>query len=176
MDSSFESVRPLIRTRQYREFTSEPVSEEQLRALAEVARWTGSGGNSQPARYVVVRDEPTLRTCAGIGMPQTRSLQTAMAAIAISLPNDPEAEVITAFDEGRIAERLLVAANILGLGAGIGWVREQFRSDMDRVLGVGDDRFVRTIIAIGHPTDAARAPRSAPGQARLPLDQLVTWR
>ena len=175
MDSSSDLVRSLIRTRQYREFTSEPVSEELLRAILEVARWTGSGGNSQPWRFVIVRDEPTLRRMAEIGMPQTRSLQTAMAALAISLPNDPESEVITAYDEGRVSERVLIAASILGLGAGIGWVRGQFRGEMDRVLGVGDDRFVRTIIAIGHPTEAARAPRSAPGQARLPLDQLVAW-
>jgi len=176
MAAAIEIVRPIVRTRQFREFTSEPVTEEQLRALAEVARWTGSGGNSQPWRFVVVRDEPLLRRMAGIAMPQTRSLNTAMAAIAISLPNDPDAEVISAFDEGRVAERLLVAAGMLGLGAGIAWVRDQFRADMDRALGVGDDRFVRTIIAVGHPTDAARAPRQPAGQARLPLDQLVTWR
>jgi len=176
MAAAIEIVRPIVRTRQFREFTSEPVSEEQLQALAEVARWTGSGGNSQPWRFVVVRDEPLLRRMAGIAMPQTRSLNTAMAAIAISLPNDPDAEVISAFDEGRVAERLLVAAGMLGLGAGIAWVRDQFRADMDRALGVGDDRFVRTIIAVGHPTDAARALRQPAGRARLPLDQLTTWR
>jgi nitroreductase len=174
--SAQDAVRPLVRTRQFREFTAEPVTEEQLHALAEVARWTGSGGNSQPWRFVVVRDEPLLRRLAGIGMPQTRSLQTAMAAIAISLSNDPDAEVISAFDEGRVAERLLVAAQMLGLGAGIAWVRDQFRADMDKALGVGDDRFVRTIMAVGHPTEAARAFRQPTGQARLPLDQVVTWR
>ena len=176
MPSAIEVVRPLLRTRQFREFTSEPVSEEELRALAEVARWTGSGGNSQPWRFIIVRHEPLLRRLAGIAMPQTRSLQTAMAAIAITLPNDPEAEVISAYDEGRVAERILVAATMLGLGAGIGWVREQFRADIERALGVGDDRFVRTLIAVGHPTAAALAPRQPAGQARLPLDQLTTWR
>jgi hypothetical protein len=47
---------------------------------------------------------------------------------------------------------------------------------MDKALGVGDDRFVRTIIALGHPTEAARALRQTAGQARLSLDQVVTWR
>jgi hypothetical protein len=47
---------------------------------------------------------------------------------------------------------------------------------MDKALGVGDDRFVRTIMAVGHPTEAARAFRQPTGQARLPLDQVVTWR
>ena len=47
---------------------------------------------------------------------------------------------------------------------------------MERALGVSDDRFVRKLIAVGHPSDAARAPRQPAGQARLPLDQLTTWR
>ena len=34
-------------------------------------------------------------------------------------------------------------------------------------------RFVRTIVVVGNPTEAARAPKSAPGQARLPRDQVV---
>src|SRR5436190_822908 len=170
MNTAIDSLRSLIRTRQIREFTSEPVAEELLGALAEVARWTGSGGNSQPSRFVVVRDEPVIRRIAVIAMPQTRALQTAMAALAISLPTDPEGEVIGAYDEGRVAERILVGASILGLGAGITWIKPQFRSEIEGLLGVGDDRFVRTIIAIGHPTEAAQAYRSAPGQARLPLD------
>src|SRR4051794_39366298 len=176
MSDATETIRPLIRTRQIREFSSEPVSEEQLRALAEVARWTGSGGNWQPWRLVIIRDEPLLRRLAEIAMPQTRSLHTAMAAMAISLPKDPEKTVITAYDEGRLAERVLVGATMLGLGGGIAWIREQFRSDIQAALGVSDDRFVRTIIAVGHPSEGARTYRQAPGEARLPLDELVTWR
>jgi nitroreductase len=176
MDSATDSIHPLIRTRQYREFTSEPLTDEELRTFAEAARWTGSGGNSQPWRFVVVRDVALLRRIGAIAMPQTRSLNTATAALAISMPNDPESEVISAYDEGRVAERVLIAASMLNLGAGITWIREQFRREIEQLLGLGDDRFVRTIVALGHPTDAARAPRSDPGQARRPLDELVTWR
>jgi nitroreductase len=175
MNDPVEAVRPLIRTRQYREYTSEPVSEDQIRAIAEVARWTGSAGNWQPWRLTIVRDVPLIRQVAEIALPQTRSLQTAMAAIAISLPSDPEKVVVTTYDEGRCAERILIAASTIGLGAGIGWIYEKFRAEIQGLLGIPDDRFVRTIIAVGHPTDSARAPRSQPGEARLPLDDLVTW-
>jgi len=176
MNASVDPLRALIRTRQFREFTNEPVTDEQLRALAEVTRWTGSGGNWQPWRLTIIRDEQLLRQIAEIAAPQTRSLRTAMAAIVISLPNDADAVVITAYDEGRCAERLLIAATILGMGAGIAWIRDQFRPQIHELLGIADDRFVRTVIAIGHPTEAARAARSAPGAARLSLDDLVSWR
>ena len=45
-----------------------------------------------------------------------------------------------------------------------------------RLLDLPDDRLVRTIVAIGHPTPAARAPKSAPGQARIPREESVTER
>jgi nitroreductase len=176
MDSPSDLVRPLIKTRQYREFTDEPVDKDMLTALAEVARWTGSGGNWQPWRLVMVTDVALVRRIAELGMPQTRSLRTAIVAIAISLPADPDKTVITAYDEGRLAERVLVGATMLGLGAGIAWIREPVRAAINEALGLADDRFVRTMLAIGHPTENARAYRQAPGEARLPLDELATWR
>ena len=51
-----ERVRPLLRARQVREFTPEPPTDADLEALTEVARWTGSSRNSQPWRFIVIRD------------------------------------------------------------------------------------------------------------------------
>jgi nitroreductase len=175
MSTPIDAVRPLTTTRQFRDFTTEPVTEDQLRAIAEAARWTGSGGNSQPWRFVIVRDRDVIKQISEAGMPQTRALATAPAIFAIAL-DDPESKMINAYDEGRLAERVLIAANMLGLGAGITWVRGEFRPAIQGLLGVGDDRAVRTILAIGHPTDSARAYRQEPSQARLSLDELVTWR
>ena len=56
-----------------------------------------------------------------LGVPQTRSLLTAPAAIAIVLGGD-EGDVEHAYDEGRAAERLLIAAGLLGLAAGVAWI------------------------------------------------------
>lgn len=158
---------------QTRQFTSEPVSPEALEAITEVARWSGSSRNTQPWRFIVIRRETTLRRIAGIGMPQTRSLQSAMAAVAISLPVESGSAVSHAFDDGRAAERMLIAASLLDLGAGVAWIRSDVRDSVRDLLGMPPERTVRTIIAIGHPTDAARRPKSAPGQARLPRDEVV---
>ncbi len=171
--SARDVLRPLIRTRQYREFTDEPVPDEAIDALADVARWSGSASNRQPWRFVVIRSVATLRELAEIAMPQTRSLRTATAAIAIAVPDEEGGAVSIAFDEGRAAERILVGAAMLGLGAGISWIRKEFRPRIGEVLGIPDDHYVRTIVAIGHPTDGARAPKSAPGEARLPREDVV---
>lgn len=171
--SPADRLQPLRRTRQYREFTSEPVDLAALDALADVARWSGSSGNNQPWRFIVITDEAAIRRIATIGMPTTRSLQTAMAAIAIVLPANDNHEIGNAFDEGRAAERILVAAGMLELGAGIAWVQSGVRNPVCDILGVPSDHFVRTIVALGHPTDAARLPKSAAGSARLAREQTV---
>jgi nitroreductase len=168
-----DRLRPLRRTRQFREFTAEPVDHEALDAIADVARWSGSSANSQPWRFIVITDEAVLRRLATIGMPQTRALQTATAAIAIVLPVDDRHEVGNAFDEGRAAERMLIAAGMLDLGAGIGWIQSSIRAAVREILDLPQDRFVRTTVALGHPTAAARRPKSAAGSARLPREETV---
>ena len=176
MSSAVDTVRPLTRTRQYREFTSEPVSDETLDALVRVARWSGSAGNAQPWRFIVVTDVGLIRRVAEMAMPQTRGLPTAMAALVITLPDDASRESIDTYDDGRVAERILIAASMLGIGAGIQFIQKQFRPQVHEALGVPDGRFIRTIMALGHPTDAAKAQRAATGEARVPLEELVEWR
>ncbi len=166
-------LRPLRRTRQVREFEPTPVDRATLDALADVARWTGSSRNSQPWRFIVISDPATIGAIHAAGLPQTRGLATAVAAIAIVLPADPDRVVGNAYDDGRVAERLLVAARMLDLGAGISWIRTDVLPAVAAILGLPADRMVRTVVQLGHPTEAARRPKAAPGEARLPREAVV---
>jgi nitroreductase len=168
-----DKLRPLRRTRQYREFTEEPVAKASLDAIADVGRWSGSSQNTQPWRFIVISDPSVLRQLAPMGMPSTRSLQSATAAIAIVLPDEKGKQVSYAFDEGRAAERMLIAAGMIDLGAGIAWVRADIREAVGKMFDLPADRFIRTIVVLGHPTEAARRPKSAAGSARLQRDETV---
>jgi nitroreductase len=168
-----DRLRPLRRTRQVREFTAEPVDAGSLGAIADVARWSGSASNTQPWRFIVLTDEAVLRRLAEVGVPQTRSLRTATAAIAIVMPVDEGHEISLAYDEGRAAERILIGAGMLDLGAGIAWIRSDVRAEVSEIFGLPTDRYIRTIVAIGHPSDAALKPKAAPGEARLARDETV---
>lgn len=165
-----EAVRPLLRIRQYRHFTEVLPTEAELDAILEVARWTGSGRNTQPWRFIVIRDRAVLRRIQEAGMPQTRSLVSAPVAIAIALEND---DTTDAFDEGRAAERMLIAAQSLGLGAGVAWAARAIRPMVAELLGLPEGWFVRTLVVIGHPTEEAKRPKSPPGTARLPREETV---
>jgi nitroreductase len=81
--------------------------------------------------------------------------------------------VLDAFDEGRVTERILIAATALGLASGMGWLPQEARDEARRLLGVPDGRVLRTVVAIGHAAEAAAGRRARPGTARKPLDELV---
>ena len=166
-------VRPLTRVRQARDFTGRRVNNAQLEAITEVARWSGSSRNEQPCRFITLRDKATIHKIAELGLPQTRGLPTANAAIAVIVPSEPERELSRAFDDGRASERILIAATMLGLGGGISRVRPDVREGINQVLGLPSNRSVRTIVAIGYPTEEALVPSTRPGRARLPREQVV---
>lgn len=167
------AIRPLLRVRQVREFSDEPVDSEALDAIVDAARWSGSAGNSQPWRFITIRRVETLRAMGEAGLPHTRALATAMAAVAIVLPEQPGRGISLAYDEGRAAERILIATSFCGLAAGITWLPAEARPAVAQLLGVRPDRFVRTVVAIGHPSERNRRAKSAPGAARLPREQAV---
>ena len=165
-------VRPLLRVRQTRQFTDEPPTDGELAAIADIARWSGSGTNSQPWRFIVVRDRDAILRIHEAGLPQTRSLATPRAAIAIALPGDDH-DVSHTYDEGRAAERMLIAAHALDLRAGIAWIVPAIRGLVAEILALPADWFVRTLVVIGHPTEEGLRPNRPPGQARLPREQVV---
>ncbi len=166
-----EAVRLLTRVRQIRDFLPDPVPDDALQAILTAARWTGSSQNRQPWRFLVIRDAGTRRRIAEIAAPQTTHAASAPLVIAVVMPG--EGAVLDAYDEGRVTERILIAAELLGLGAGIGWVRSDVRPAVNDLLGVPEPSFVRTLVSIGRPTDDARQPRSKSGTARRPLAELV---
>src|SRR5919197_1113995 len=59
-----EAARLLKRVRQIRYFRSDPVPEDLLTEILDVARWTGSAQNRQPWNLVVLRDATLRRRVA----------------------------------------------------------------------------------------------------------------
>jgi nitroreductase len=171
--SPADAVRPLLRVRQVRQFTDAPVTDEQLDAIADAGRWSGSSQNKQPWRFILLQQGKALSEIAEAGLPHTRALTTAAAAIAIVMPEQSGRAVSNAYDEGRAAERILIAASFCGLAGGIGWINAETRQAVSGILRLPEDRFVRTVVAIGHPTVAARRPKSPRGEARLPREDTV---
>jgi nitroreductase len=160
----------LRRQRQIRAFTNDPVSDDDIQALLETIRWTGSSGNSQPWKFLVLRDPDTKARLAA-AVEWTRWIADAPLVLVVLVEGvDPHTHT---YDLGRIDERILLASQALGLGAGIVtfFTDDGLRIAKD-VLRVPTDWSVYSAVGIGHPAEQAR-PASKGG--RKPLDELVLW-
>jgi nitroreductase len=74
------------------------------------------------------------------------------------------------YDEGRLAERIMLAAHAHGVGSSIGWLVGSGRDSARELLGIPQKKVVRTAISLGYPDEEARRSR---GQARKPLGEIV---
>jgi len=161
-----------IRTlRVIREYEPRPLSEEEVRALADVARKAGSSKNTQRWDFITIRDRESLRRLSGTTI-YARHLPAAGAAIALIVAApDPEHARSVLWDLGRAAQNIMLAAWAMGIGSCPITVQD-FALAAD-VLGLPPDRQCQYIIALGwpaRPEDLTRPPRAG---GRKPYDEVV---
>ena len=167
-----EVTREIRNVRQARLYKPDPVPEDVLNELLEIARWTGSSRNTQPWEFIVVTDREQLRKISQVRTP-INWVADAPLAIAIVLNGDnPLSE---AFDEGRVTERLLIGARMLGLGGGTAWFGDDAQqAAAKQILGIPEQRTARSVVVLGYPT-TTKDHRPNPAIAgRKPLAELVS--
>jgi nitroreductase len=165
-------IEKLRTVRQIRQYAPDPVPDDVVQQLLEVARWTGSSKNTQPWHFVVVSDPTTLKRISAL-RPNINWLAGAPLAIAIVLDGDGQSQ---AYDEGRVTERLLDAAHLLGYGGGTAWFGDETQqAEAKSALGVPADKTARSMVAIGKPIsiEDPRPYRAAGG--RKPLSEIVSY-
>ena len=169
--STSDALENIRKVRQVRQFLPGEISEEQLTTLLEIARWTGSSRNTQPWRFVVIRDKAMLKQLSELRENITWVADATLAIALVSPGQNPPHE---AYDEGRVTERLMIAAQMLDLGAGTAWFGEPEREAKAKaLLHVPEEMTVRSVVAIG-PYETSKDPRpSGPKPGRLPLEELV---
>jgi nitroreductase len=154
--------------RAVRSFRPDPVAQEVVDDILQVVRWSGSAGNRQPWEIVVVRDSETLRSLASVEGYADHLAGASLGMVLVMAGERPQQET---YDEGRLAERIMLAARAHGVGSSVGWIVGSGRDAAREILGIPQEKMVRTAISLGYPDVEAR--RSRRGQARKPLDEIV---
>jgi nitroreductase len=160
----------LRRLRAIRRFRPDPVPQDVVDDLLEVARWTGSARNLQPWELVVIRDRQTLRVLAEARGYAGHLAHAPLGIVLVMAGERPEQET---YDEGRLSERIMLAALAHGLGSSIGWLVGEGRAAAKEILGIPPERVVRTVFSWGYPDEEARRSRPRTDQTRKPLSQIV---
>lgn len=169
----FDAVDQMKKVRQARRYRPDPVPDDVLDELLEVARWTGSSRNTQPWHFIVVTDKQQLHELSQVRTPIN---WVADAPLAIAIVLDGKSHISEAYDEGRVTERLLVAAHLLGLGGGTAWYGDESQQQRGkRILGIPEERTARSIVLLGYPT-SVKDPRPGPATpGRRSRDELVSY-
>lgn len=159
----------LGRLRVVRHFLTKPVAAEDLAAILEVGRWTGSAKNSQRWQMLVITEPAGLGRLADCGN-FTNPIRNATAVIApIGLAGSYE------WDLGRLSQNLMLAAAARGVGS---CPVTLHNTDLARsTLELGEGEHCRVVIALGYPDLEREGPARAASmmKGRKPLDDLVVY-
>ncbi len=156
--------------RAVREFRPDPIPQRVVDDILQVGRWSGSAVNRQPWEFVIIRDREMLEALAAV---QGSAGHLAGAPLGIVLVMAGKNVTQETYDEGRLSERMMLAAAAHGVGSSIGWFRSGGGDQVKDLLGIPAERTVRTVLSFGYPDEAARAARPKRDQPRKPLAELV---
>ena len=163
-DGLAEAYKNIIGLRALREFAERPLTDPDLHAILQAARWTGSSKNRQNWSVVVVTEpeqKDRLAACGDFTDPIRR------APLAFALVQEAGGNE---FDIGRLAQNIMLAAKAIGVATCP--VTFHRTGDAAAVLGLPDGYRCRYGVAAGYPTETT-GPAKAGG--RMDLDSFVHW-
>ena len=135
--------------RAVRRFRDEPLSEDDLQAILDAGRRTGSSKNLQRWHFIVIRDRATLKALAEVG-DFAGHLAGGAVAIALITPDPAAGEPLSVmWDLGRAAQNMTLAAWARGVGSVPATVYNQ---ELCRhILGYPADRHCEYLLNFGYP-------------------------
>jgi nitroreductase len=168
-----DNIRFLRNLRAVRDYTAEAIPEDVLNDILEVGRWAGSASNVQGTEIVVVRDAKHKQL---IGEKGARPATGAAAVLVIVLSGDESRRDLEAFDNGRLVERLLLAAKARGIGSNIATLKDDGPEVVKEALGIPAERRLWTVVTLGYRDEVAHKARPKnPNAGRKPAGNFVHW-
>jgi nitroreductase len=163
----------LLRSRRsIRAFQRDPVPENLLSELVELANWAPSAGNLQSRDFIVVRDEKMKRALARAANQEEIAAAPVAVVVCTNAPRVAKygrrgRDLFSIQDAAAATQNFLLAAHERGLGAV--WMGSFDEDAVSRILGLPEHVRPVTIVAMGWPAEEPAAPE------RLPLSEILHW-
>ena len=152
--------------RSIRRYHRKDVPDEKLMQVLEAGRWSPSAHNSQPRKFVVVKNEKVRRELARIA---TYGSFLAEAPVAIAVVIDPSSSNHPVEDGAAATQNMLLAAHAIGLGScWIGAYGSGYEDRARQILGVSGEKRLLSLISLGYAADRG-------GTTRIELSKLVSY-
>jgi nitroreductase len=156
--------------REVRAYADRPIPDEVVRRILDAGRLSGSAGNQQPWRFVLVSGEAQAALADVVSEPGN----IRGAALVVALVVGGKGPV--SFDAGRCAQNMLLAAWNEGVGGSPNGVAD--RDAANAIVRVPEDQSIAIVLSFGYPA-RPRDPESRSAEEwsararRKPLDELV---
>ena len=184
--------------RAIRHLKPDPVPEETIRKLIEAATKAPSGGNSQPWKFIVIRDAPTKARIAdyylrsweavygsqaanpGSLQPRVRSSADHMARNMANVPvlilaclqhKGPPAAMAAGASIYPAVQNLLLAARGLGLGSVITNLHRRYEAEIKSLLGIPENVETAALLPVGYPEEGDQYGPTR----RAPVSEVTFW-
>ena len=161
--------------REVRRYDDRALPDDAVRRILDAGRVAGSSQNRQNRRFVAVREDRGLleRLAATVFVPDNVAGSALAVAIVI------RGKGPTAFDAGRAAQNMMLAAWGDGIGSCPNGIADP--EALAAVLGHDDDEQVVTVLSFGYPARPADPERRTPDEwveraDRLAFDDVVEVR
>ena len=141
----------IIGLRAIRDYQKEPLSDEDLGAIIEAGRWTGSSKNNQAWSFIAVTDPDRIQGLAEHG-DFTQPIRD--SATTIVLVQEPGGNM---FDIGRAAQNMMLAAKAIGVASCPITLHRD--TDAAGFLRIPDGAIAKYAIALGYPSADAQPRR-----------------
>ncbi|MDR0953512.1 MAG: nitroreductase family protein [Elusimicrobiota bacterium] len=147
--------------RSIRQFTGQPITDEQLQTILNAAMMAPTGRNIQEWEFLVIKDKETLLKIIEVH-PYTQMLTEAACAIIVcgNMQKD-DAESFWIGDCGAASQNILLTATDLGLGScWCGVQNSKERTDgIRKLFNLPSHIMPFNVIAIGRPAETRETPQ-----------------
>jgi nitroreductase len=164
----------VVSKREVRRYDGRPLPDDAVRRLLEAGRIAGSSRNRQARRFVVLRDRALVeRAAAAVHVPE--NVLGAALVIAVVIGGKGP----TAFDAGRAAQNMMLAAWNDGIGSCPNGISDS--EALAAIAGAAEGEQVAIVLTFGYPArpvdPESRSPKQWIERAdRVPFDQAVDER
>ncbi|CAN5523101.1 nitroreductase family protein [soil metagenome] len=134
----------VVSKREVRRYDSRPLGEDAERRILEAGRVAGSSKNRQARRFVVLRDREFVEEAAQ-SVYEPQNIRGAALVVAIVVGGKGP----TAFDAGRAAQNMMLAASNDGIGSSPNGIADAER--LAAAVGHERDESVAIVLTFGYP-------------------------
>jgi nitroreductase len=156
--------------REVKAYDGRRIPDDVVQRILDAGRLSGSGGNRQPWRFVLVSQEAQAALADAVFEPE--NLRGAPLVVALVVGGKGP----VSFDAGRCAQNMLLAAWNEGVGGSPNGIAD--RDAANEILRVPEEESIAIVLSFGYPA-RPRDPESRSAEEwsarakRKPLDDLV---